>query len=178
MQRDWVIIQDTREKKPLVFPHHITLLDDTKDPLSLKTCVSTLETVRQKMDAGDYTLQGFEDRMLVERKGSIREVATNCLDRRDRTRFLAATQRLIDSCSRPILLLEGSPSQLFKAKLDVPVEAAVDALIRVLVAYKIELLLLPTSSSAQRRACGEWVARLLISGAVTNGSIPQHNADE
>jgi hypothetical protein len=72
-----------------------------------------------------------------------------------------------DACSEPILLLEGTPLEsLRKTKHVLKPGAAIDALMRLLKEYGINLLLLPTSSSAQRRATGEWAARLLINGAI------------
>lgn len=39
---------------------------------------------------------------------------------------------------------------------------AIDALLRILNEYRIQLLVLPTSTAGQRRAAGEWTARWLI----------------
>ena len=88
MKKEWVILQDTREKKPLRFPANLRVLDDKKPAYKQKMITVRLHTVPQKLDTGDYLLQGHETDTIVERKGSLREVAMNCLNQRDRKRFI------------------------------------------------------------------------------------------
>jgi len=51
------IIIDTREKKPWFF--------------------SGVETTRAKLDTGDYSLAGLEDKLCIERKQNVSELAEN-----------------------------------------------------------------------------------------------------
>ena len=69
---DFTVVIDSREKKPWSFSH------DSK--------------VR-KLDAGDYSLEGFQHHLRIERKGSIGEFVTN-ISRRDWPRFENALKKL------------------------------------------------------------------------------------
>lgn len=170
MQRRWTILVDSREKHPLLFPKHMTMLDPNR-PVTLKRTVTvTLHPVTCALKTGDYLLQGYEDCTIVERKGSVREIAHNCLSPADRGRFLTAIGRLAEEARRPVLLLEGSPTVLARAAgTDRDSACAIDALQRVLHEREIELHVVPARTLDQRRACGEWIARLLINGALRYG---------
>jgi ERCC4-type nuclease len=172
MDRDYTLIIDTREKKPLIFPANLRVLSPNASPHLCKTNLLRVHTKKEKLDTGDYLLRGYETVTMIERKGSLREVATNCLNQRDRKRFVACLERMKDACAEPILLLEGTPLEsLRKTKHVLEPGAAIDALMRLLTEYGIKLLLLPTASSAQRRATGEWAARLLINGAINGNPL-------
>lgn len=121
------------------------------------------------MKTGDYALQGHEDLVLIERKGGLREVAGNCLTKDGRRRFISQVDRLKEQAKMPYLMLEGTPSSLQKPVTNVPKPfLALDALQRILLERSVPLLLLPANTIAARRAMGEWVARLLINGAITH----------
>ena len=144
---------------PSLLPKRIVMLDDTRPPQEKKMVTVELHTVRQKLPTGDYILSGQSETCIVERKGSVLEIAKNCLDKTDRARFVRELVRLKEETSHPVLVLEGSPAQLLDAREG---SIAVDALIRLLHEYGVELLLLPSGITKHRRALGEWVARLLI----------------
>jgi DNA excision repair protein ERCC-4 len=72
MPKRLVVVYDTREQRPWRFAW---------------PCLC------QKLDAGDYTLQGFEKKLRIERKGSTTEFAGNCSPR-DWPRFSEALKRL------------------------------------------------------------------------------------
>ena len=172
MDRDYTLIIDTREKQPLIFPANLRVLSGASSPHLARTNLVRLHSKKEKLDTGDYLLRGYETVTMNERKGSLREVATNCLNKNDRKRFIACLERMKDACSEPILLLEGTPLETLRKSKHVPEPgAAVDALMRLLTEYEINLLLLPTSSSAQRLATGEWAARLLINGAINGNPL-------
>lgn len=63
---DYQVIRDTREQKGWHFP---------VSPPCLGTVVGTLKT-------GDYTLKGYEDQFVIERKGSIAEFVENVVQQR------------------------------------------------------------------------------------------------
>jgi len=131
-----------------------------------------LHTVKDKLEAGDYLLQGHEDNTIIERKGSLREIAKNCLNEKDRIRFIKSLKKLQSACTHPVLMLEGTPLEMERPCQNVPNPAcAIDALMRLMREYKIEMILLPGKTYTHRRACAIWVARLLITGALTNGNI-------
>jgi ERCC4-type nuclease len=164
----WTIIQDTREKKPLKFPANLKVLDNNFPAHKQRMVTIRLHTVREKLEAGDYLLQGYEGNTIIERKGCLREIAKNCLNEKDRVRFIKALEKLKKACKHPILMLEGTPLQMEKPCKNVPhPAAAVDGLMRLIREYDIELILLPGKTHSHRRACANWVARLLIAGAIT-----------
>lgn len=70
-----VILIDSREQRPLTFPKE-------------------LEVRRASLKTGDYTLEGFEDVVCVERKGSVVEFAGNLMNRTDSARFRRELDRM------------------------------------------------------------------------------------
>tara|TARA_B100000131_G_scaffold248836_1_gene242007 strand:+ start:4497 stop:5000 length:504 start_codon:yes stop_codon:yes gene_type:complete len=58
---DFFVIKDTREQSGYYFSKY-------------GTCAGMVE---QKLDTGDYAIQGMEDKCCVERKGSVEELAIN-----------------------------------------------------------------------------------------------------
>jgi len=59
------VIQDTREQNPWKFTDK---------------CVE--KVVSQKLDYGDYALQGYQNMLWIERKGSVSEIANNMFEER------------------------------------------------------------------------------------------------
>lgn len=57
----FIVIKDTREQEGYFFS-------------AFNTCAGMIE---QKLDTGDYTIQGFEDKICIERKGCVEELAVN-----------------------------------------------------------------------------------------------------
>ena len=101
------LLIDTEEKIPLLFPRSILV---ARGGGSDKPRVVMVETERLRLETGDYTLEGHEATALVERKGSISELAQNLLTA-DYRRHRAAFARL-SQIPYPYLLLEGSPADL------------------------------------------------------------------
>ena len=71
------IIQDTREQKPFIFP------DDE--------CYS--EVIVAKLDTGDYAIDGLQQFIAIDRKGSIGELAGNISE----SRFKDVLQRMSEA---------------------------------------------------------------------------------
>lgn len=67
---NFTIIIDTREQQPWSFPHHVT--------------------ANRKLDAGDYSIEGLENVLAIERKKSVNEIANNVVE----SRFKDALTRL------------------------------------------------------------------------------------
>lgn len=166
MHREYTIITDTREQTPLPFPSHLPLLDPSRPPSSRTSLTVKLGGRTQKLDAGDYALAGYEEICLIERKGSLRELAKNCLTP-DRTRFVAALDRLRASCLRPYLLVEGSLADMSQDPGIPDWWVALDSLQRLLIERNISMILLPNKGTIQRRMIGEWVARVLVNNAIS-----------
>jgi DNA excision repair protein ERCC-4 len=71
VKRHFVVLIDTREQKPWKLEH---------------------PSVRKCLDAGDYSLEGYEHKIRVERKGSANEFASNV--GKDWPRFQDALRKL------------------------------------------------------------------------------------
>lgn len=167
MKRKWTILVDTREQTPLPIPANLTMQDPAWGG-RMKLSTVRVDTVRTKLDEGDYALEGHRGLVLVERKASLREVAGNCLGR-DRDRFVSCLDRLRSACSHPTLMLE---STTLRRGHEAREMAGLDSLQRLCLERGISLLIMPVSTQPQRRLVGEWIARLLINGALTDGTPP------
>lgn len=150
------LLVDSREKRPLSFPSHVRLYGPNGVPT-----VARIEPVTQTLERGDY--RGSDPLgTVVERKAGIAELSHN-LSAADRPRFLRALDRLAE-CRYPILLLEGNPQGLLSPTEQIREPGLiVDELVRILRERAIALHVLPTSTLPQRRAAGEWVARMIAS---------------
>lgn len=171
MNRSWTILQDDREKTPLLFPANMVMLDDAHVPCDRRSCTVSLTVTKKRLQTGDYALEGFESRVLIERKKHLPELFANLLTPTGRERFVKACDRLRSECRHPILILEGTIGHLVRtarAQLDVDPWLVVDALHRICLERRIQILYLPAATPEQRKSVGEEVARLLINGAITN----------
>lgn len=175
MKRSWTILQDDREKTPLLFPANMVMLDDAHLPCERRSCTVSLTVAKKRLPTGDYALEGFESRVLIERKKHLPELFANLLTPTGRERFVKACDRLRSECAHPILILEGTIGHLVRtarAQLDVDPWLVVDALHRICLERRIQILYLPAATPEQRRSVGEEVARLLINGALTHAEHP------
>lgn len=123
-----------------------------------------METRRQTLAVGDYCLKGAETLAVIERKGSISEIAKNMLDRQDLARQLRAFDRLSAACEYPILLVEQTVGELLRPTKYAPDPGrAIDELFRWLAHYRIHLWLVGQCRlPARRRLVGELVLRALV----------------
>jgi ERCC4-type nuclease len=80
---DYTIIIDTREQQPWEFSHYTT--------------------ASKKLDTGDYSIEGLQDIIAIERKKSVSEIATNIVE----PRFKDVLERL-KTVKYPFILLEFS----------------------------------------------------------------------
>lgn len=87
------VIVDTREQQPYHFKEE-----------------KNIQIVKEKLDSGDYALKGHTDKIIIERKTltDLFVVIGN-----GRNRFKNELERLKNSCEFPILLIEGSVSDIF-----------------------------------------------------------------
>lgn len=100
--KEATIIIDSREQIPLLFPATIVIYDPGGTPKLVR-----LSTVKEALPTGDYALKGHEGSGLVERKGSVAELARNLLPgSSDRRRALTALRRLANACRYPLILLD------------------------------------------------------------------------
>jgi len=79
------LLCDTREKNPIVIPDNRVFAD----------------VIRKKLDTGDYSIDGFEQYLCIERKGCVAEFAQNVFQKRFYNELLRMT-----TYKYPFLLLE------------------------------------------------------------------------
>ena len=158
MAQSLIVLIDTREQTPLQFPSVIQVQGKNK------TYGFHIHTERTTLSIGDYCLENHRNGCVVERKGSLREVAMNCLSG-DNTRFKTAITRLAESCRLPVLLFEGDYRSLLTPTTYVRSPGfAVDRLFQELLPLRIQMITCKSSSLVDRRHAGEMVLRLLIAG--------------
>lgn len=151
-KRQIEIVIDSREKVPLLFPATLRVNDVGR----------VLATSRSTLQTGDYSLAGSPTGCVVERKGSISEIASNLLSP-DKARQLRAFDRLA-SCACPILVVEQAPSDFLRPSKYVPdPAAALDALLSALLPRRIAFW--PVGNCAaptRRRLLGELLAHVMV----------------
>ncbi len=123
-------------------------------------------TQKKTMPVGDYILEGFGDTCIIERKGSIGELANNLLGD-DHKRAMAAFGRLADATSHPYLLLECTAAQLrTRSRWVQEPERIVDALAALIEKFGFRLLLCGKCVDVvQKRTVGELVLRIMLAHA-------------
>tara|TARA_B100001559_G_C16388864_1_gene570191 strand:- start:81 stop:584 length:504 start_codon:yes stop_codon:yes gene_type:complete len=92
---DFTVIKDTREQNGYFF---------TK----FNTCAGMIE---HKLDTGDYSIDGLEDKICVERKGCVEELAQNLGSKKPT--FLREIERM-ESFPHKYMVLEFSLEELIK----------------------------------------------------------------
>ena len=92
-------------------PQQYTVLRDTREKegqgWSWRKSQSCAGTISRKLDTGDYTLEGMENYLSIERKGSVSEWAKNVTE----ARFERELERL-DAIQHPWILLEFNMTDL------------------------------------------------------------------
>ncbi|MEK7384078.1 MAG: ERCC4 domain-containing protein [Elusimicrobiota bacterium] len=153
------VLVDSREQYPLLFPSALRLWPD-------RSVENKLVPVKVRVTAlkyGDYCLARWPDRMVVERKGSLNELAKNLLTD-DYGRFISALRRLCENCRFPYILLDASPTELWTPTqhCDDP-QRAWDALAQVMQMFQVGLLWAGQAKKAgARRILGEQLLRLML----------------
>jgi hypothetical protein len=152
------ILVDTRERKPLLFPA-TTLWHEHR---SGKPQLVSLEAVRREMWAGDYAIDGHEDTVLIERKGSLQELHGNFFSR-DYRRAQAAFQKLIEATENAYLLLDITPSEMWTPTEYVPEPIRVfDALCGTIQKFGLRLVYAGhCKKPPARRKLGEQLVHLM-----------------
>lgn len=125
-----------------------------------------VRTQRKVLPAGDYALAGFEDRCIIERKGSLKELAQNLLSD-DWERANRAFGKLASATENPYLMLECTPAELRTAERYVQEpERVVDALAALIERFGFRLLLCGSVKTVQqKRTVGELMTRLMLAHA-------------
>jgi len=180
MKSSFTIIQDSNEKKPLLFPETLITLNDQILPqvtatgkypskvVKLSVRKERLGKAHKTMQRGDYYLDGYPNSVVIERKGNILEVANNLLIPRPRNNFINELDYLQSRCLWPVLLLEGTPAQYMTAsgRVKVP-EVALASLLRLCLERRIWLHMVAKGDASKRKKAGEWAAQIMVAGTVT-----------
>jgi len=103
---DFIVIKDTREQEGYYFG-------------KFNTCAGMVE---HKLDTGDYSIQGMEDKICVERKGCVEELAINLGSKKHA--FLNEIKRM-EPFPHKFLVLEFSLGDLleFPDKTRIPIKS-------------------------------------------------------
>jgi hypothetical protein len=151
---------DSREKTPLLFPATARLWRGD-NPYLVQICVEKI-----KLDGGDYRLKEYPAACIIERKGSVRELAGNFLTG-DSDRQCRAFGRLVDSCSYPLLLLETGPSLLMTATQDCPSpDLLVQRVMQCCMRFHLHLLIAPRVTTPElRRVIGGLAVQTMLAAA-------------
>ena len=150
------VLIDKSENNPLVFPKQCLLYNDWDGRLT------RIHTKDVKLPTADYTIEGFEDLVLVERKADVNELYKNFFTK-DRRRFQKCLERMIASPATTYLFLE-CPTSEFRTPtkyVDAP-EMVLDKVLRACAACDVRLLWypLPKNVHTAERA-GEFVLRTM-----------------
>lgn len=158
------IVVDRREKNPLPFPKHLEIWAPGSHPLKPRSITVQLQVVPETLPVGDYLHGGSPTGCIVERKASIGELWANLCTPDGRRRFCNELEAMA-KFRRPILLLEGDPLSLETyTHKKVPISGAIvrDLLFDLTAHYRIWTVMMPSRTISQRRACGRWLAALLV----------------
>lgn len=148
----YTVIRDTREQKGWWFPES-------------ELCAGT--EVR-KLESGDYSLAGVEDKFVIERKGSTGEFAMNVCE----PRFFAELARL-ESYLHPYLLLEFSYEDLLIfphnsgipekkwPRLKIKPKFLISKLYEIDLNYKTKIIFSPFDGSKRAEDLFKYVSRKL-----------------
>jgi len=118
----FTVIKDTREQDGYYFS-------------SFDKCSGMIE---QKLDTGDYTIQGFEDKVCVERKGCVEELAVNLGQKKHA--FLNEIERMKDFPHK-FLVLEFSLEDLLKFPDETRIPVKNKAALKITGKYMIKCLM-------------------------------------
>lgn len=117
----FIVIKDTREQDGYYFKAH-------------NTCAGMID---QKLDTGDYSIQGLEDKICIERKGCVEELAMN-LGQKKYT-FLDEIARM-SSFPHKFLILEFSLEDLVKFPDETRIPIKNKSLVKITGKYMLKCL--------------------------------------
>ena len=118
---DFTVIKDTREQDGYYFS-------------KFNTCAGMVD---QKLDTGDYSIKGLEDKICIERKGCVEELAIN-LGSKKKT-FLKEIERM-ESFPFKFLILEFSLDDLLKFPEETRIPIKNKASVKITGRYMLKCL--------------------------------------
>lgn len=158
---------DNREKYPLLFPATVQVTD----PITRKSTLKDVRTVKVHLPAGDYRLADHPTACIIERKGSQRELFNNFFTS-DNKRQGRAFQKLKKACRYPVIFIEESPLRLFCPTLQIKEpEKMVSLLTYYLACLDIPVIWMSQGqASTRRRKMGAFILHTLL-GYATRETI-------
>ena len=151
---------DDREKYPILFPRSMKYFDKFRKPHLIQLIIR-----KQRLRFGDYRLACDPRGCVVERKGSVSELANNLLTK-DRPRTLRALHRLVKECRTPVLVLDIRLSDFFlnpRTPHQPPPSITICELFRVLQDLGIHLFIPGACKGTIIRRClGEALVHLML----------------
>lgn len=170
----YTVVVDGNEQIPLPIPSHLVVWKGNK-----ATTVKLEKEIR-RIGEGDYFIEGYEKRVLVERKYNIRELWQNVISK-DRDRFIRALDRLAAACTRPYMLIEGSPYDLLGREgfhvNNTDTSVILSRLTQDIHARRINVVFMSTGTGIQRTRAGEFLCHLLMAG-VFEDELPDPDPPE
>lgn len=118
----FIVIKDTREQDGYYFS-------------AFNTCAGMIE---HKLDTGDYTIQGLEDKVCIERKGCVEELAVNLGQKK--YAFLNEIDRM-KTFPHKFLILEFSLEDLLKFPDETRIPVKNKASLKITGKYMIKCLM-------------------------------------
>lgn len=118
---EYKVIKDTREQEGWFFR-------------PFGSCVGMVE---QKLDTGDYSILGLEDKICIERKGCVEELALNLGQGKDR--FLREIERMEDFPHK-FIICEFSAEELIKFPKDTRIPIKNKSAVKITGRYMLKAL--------------------------------------
>ena len=118
---EFTVIKDTREQDGYFFS-------------AFNTCAGMIE---QKLDTGDYSILGMEDKICIERKGCVEELAVNLGQKKHA--FLAEIERMT-SFPHKFIVLEFSLEDILKFPEETRIPIKNKAALKITGKYMIKCL--------------------------------------
>lgn len=149
---------DDREKYPILFPANIRYYTSDCRPKLI-----AVTTKRKRLDVGDYALAVEPYGCVIERKGSVQELAGNFFTG-DRRRAKSALMSLSGSVRTPVLLLDFSLADFYREAKNRPTPGIVVSEI-LRLARRLNIIILsagPCRGANIRRDLGAFVVHYML----------------
>jgi hypothetical protein len=157
------VLIDSREKQPLLFPSWIEWHGD----LTSGTHQIQILTKIVTLDAGDYTLEGYEDICIIETKRSLRELCNNVGT--EWPRACKALYKLSKACDYPYVVWELTASDCMRKSKHVPDPGLIiDRWMHAITRLDLRLMWVGNSlAPGPRRKLGGQLVRLMLAHVAT-----------
>lgn len=172
--RQLVVLVDTREKFPITFPRWLVVYT----PGRTTPHMVAVKVKSTRLKSGDYCLQGYKRKCIIERKASLDELYQN-LFTADWRRQEIAFERLQKAAKKRVLLIDAGIGDLMKyahrsdikAQYELPDPGVVlDRIMYVCKQYRMSLWMIGGGRRPESRTwLGAMVLRKLLAEAVDRG---------